>query len=113
MSPTPAPLQPPTTAEQQAEDAQYYRRVLHELIDMGTSLARATHQQATRTPAPSKIPANDPAPDPTIAFDRIARCVRRTIALARTLSEPPPAPSQPPPKTAPPPASASSAPWKT
>lgn len=32
---------PAGPADQQSEDAQYYRRVLRELIDMGTDLARA------------------------------------------------------------------------
>jgi hypothetical protein len=70
---------------QQADDAQYYRQVLHELIDMGAGLARALHQQAT---AEAANPTNEAAPDPTIAFDRIARTIRRTIALARHVAEP-------------------------
>ena len=107
MSTAPAPLQPTNAPAQQADDPQYYRAVLHELIDMGTDLARSIHHQATQQPARKPptpgSPANDsnPAPnltpnltpDPTVAFDRIARCVRRSIALARTLTEPPrPAP---------------------
>ena len=83
------------------DDTQYYRQVLHDLIDMGTDLARLVHAQATREPAPNapapSAPAPAPAPaptyDPTLAFDRIARCVRRCVALARRLAQqhPPPA----------------------
>ncbi len=94
MSSTAPQPQPAPDAAQHPEDAQYYRQVLHDLIDMGTDLARRAHQQATREPGP-KRPANDPAPDPTLAFDRLARCVRRCIALARQLAEPAPqAPGQ-------------------
>ena len=97
MSSTPA-LQVPSEAAQHANNTQYYRQVLHELIDMGADLARNVHQQA-RPHAPARTPAPILAPacpnDPTIAFDRIARCVRRTIALARTLAQPlPPRPGQ-------------------
>ncbi len=70
-----------------------YRQVLHELIEIGTDLARIVHRQAT--PAPNSEPAAAPAPDPTIAFDRIARTLRRTIALARKLTDPaPPRPAE-------------------
>ena len=84
------PLQPPPTppddaADQLAADAQYYRRVLHELIDMGADLARRVHSQAKAV-----APVAGPEQDATVAFDRIARAVRRTIALARTLDEPVP-----------------------
>ncbi len=89
----------PTQAESdnatghRAEDTHYYRGILHELIDMGADLARRVHRQAIAQPEPT-IPANDPEPtsppDPTQAFDRIARAIRRTIALARNLAEPVP-----------------------
>ncbi len=84
-----------------AADTHYYRQVLHELIDMGTGFARLLHQQAT-TPAhaapqdSASQPAPTPAPDTAItvalaaAFDRIARAVRRSIALARSLADPVP-----------------------
>ncbi len=95
---------------QHAADAPYYRHVLHDLIDMGTDLARLLHQQAsaqaaqrTTTPAAPQAPAPQPAPPPApdalvpdplvsiaAAFDRIARAVRRSIALARSLADPVP-----------------------
>ncbi len=99
MSSTPALLDPADRARQRDEDAQYYRGVLHKLIAMGTDLAEAVHHQALAEPAaphnqpPQSQPEDQPAaPNPTpsqaITFDRLTRCVRRTIALARKLSEP-------------------------
>jgi hypothetical protein len=76
------PAHPPADDAQQAGDAQYYRQILHELIDIGASLARTL--QAT------DATANSANSDPTIAFDRIARAIRRTIVLARYIAEPPP-----------------------
>jgi hypothetical protein len=87
----PAPLSP---ADQQAQEAEYYRRLLHDLIDIGAELARLLHQQAkAKAAAPAATPSDDPAPGPAIpalaiAFDRIARAVRRTITLARKVAEP-------------------------
>ena len=77
---------------------------------MGTDLARLLHQQASAQAAqrttppsapqsPAPQPAPPPAPDALIpdplvstaaAFDRIARAVRRSIALARSLADPVP-----------------------
>ena len=94
MSSTPALLDPADRARQRDEDAQYYRQVLHKFIAMGTDLAEAVHRQALADPAaPHNQPEDEPAaPSPTpkqaITFDRLTRCVRRTIALARKLSEP-------------------------
>ena len=84
------------------EDAAYYKRVLHELIDLGADLARIVHAQAKcRTEAataarPPIQAANDRFPDPAVAFDRIARTVRRTILLVQKLDEPAPARDQDP-----------------
>ncbi len=97
MSSTPSLPEPTDHASQRDEDAQYYRQVLHELIEIGTDLARALHRQAApeTNSQPNATPAAAPTPDPTIAFDRIARTLRRTIALARKLSEPArPAPAE-------------------
>ena len=90
--PDPADHASSTPVSQRDEDAQYYRHILHELIEIGTDLARAIHRQATPKPnaEPGPEPAAAPAPDPTLAFDRIARTIRRTIALARKLTEPAP-----------------------
>ncbi len=99
MSSTSALLDPTDRARQRDEDAQYYRQVLHKLIAMGTDLAEAVHRQAFAEPAaapqsaPHSQPEDEPAapspsPKQAITFDRLARTVRRTIALARKLSEP-------------------------
>ena len=86
MSATPSQPEPTDLARQRDEDAQYYRGILHELVEMATDIARAVHRQAASEPAAT--PAEAPTPDPTIAFDRIARTLRRTIALARKITDP-------------------------
>ncbi len=93
MSNLPAP-NPDPAVDQAAADAAYYKRVLHELIDMGMGLARMLHVEATRMldvppPEPGQpfIPPNINF-RPTPAFDRLARNIRRTIMLARSLDEP-------------------------
>lgn len=81
---------------QRDADTAYYRQMLHELAEMAMDLARAVHRQATQ-------PSTDPAPEPgaapapasnftaaAVALDRLARTVRRTVALARTLADPAP-----------------------
>ena len=97
MSSSPALSDPADRARQRDEDAQYYRGVLHKLIAMGTDLAEAVHRQATPKPSaeqaadptpPAAPPAPAPSPRQAITFDRLARTIRRTIALARKLSEP-------------------------
>jgi hypothetical protein len=99
MSSGPTLPEPADRASQRDEDAQYYRQVLHKFIAMGTDLAEAVHRQALAEPAaaPQSAPhsqpedepaAPNPSPKQAITFDRLARTVRRTIALARKLSEP-------------------------
>ncbi len=89
---------------QQAADAQYYREVLHGLIDIGAGLANFLHQQAAaQAQSPHQAPATHPAPPPapapttlttiTAAFDDTSRSVRRCIALARSLTQPAPLPN--------------------
>jgi hypothetical protein len=86
-------LSPTAPAQQAVEPCQKYRVVLDELIDMGMDIARQVHAEATAehatlvTPAQTELEAA-PRPDLTIKFDRIARTVRRTVALARRLDEP-------------------------
>ncbi len=93
MTPHQTPQTPPQ--DQQAEDAQYYRRVLHKIIDLASNIAQSLHDDATQ-----KRPAYAPPPTPeetqtlSLAFDRIARCIRRTILLARNVAEPPKAPAK-------------------
>ncbi len=58
---------------------------------MGADLARRLHRDAT-APAAATPPANEPqaapAADIAVAFDRIARCIRRTVLLAQRVAEP-------------------------
>ena len=89
------------------QDRDYYRAMLYELADMAMDLARAVHHQAAQQPSPDEAsPEDTAAPTPAsaaqtnaaaaaTAFDRLARTVRRTVALARTLDDPPPAPRGP------------------
>ena len=94
MSSAAALPEPADLARQRDEDAQYYRQMLHELAEMGMDIARAVHRQATAQPAAPEPSAEtapaapSPSPNQATSFDRLARTVRRTIALARTLSEP-------------------------
>ncbi len=99
----PSPPAPgPPAPGQSAADAHYYRHVLHDLIDMGAGFARLLHQQATaQAQAAPQDPGTQPAPAPdtltgiAAAFDRTARAVRRSIALARSLADPIPPASDP------------------
>ena len=77
----------PATPE---EDDAYYRAVLLDLIDRGADLARRIHENATLAEATPENSLNiGSIVDPTAAFDRITRAVRRTIALARNIAKGP------------------------
>ena len=90
MSAQPTHTNPTPDPGQQAEDAQYYRQVLHDVIGMATDLARTLHAQATTPPPPRPTTGQAPPSTPEIAaaFDRIARAIRRSITLARHLNDP-------------------------
>ena len=64
------------------EETIRYRAVLDEVMGMALNLARIVHNRAQARAA------EPDAPDPTPAFDRIARTVRRTVMLSRKLGEP-------------------------
>jgi len=87
--------------DHQAQDAELFRTVLLEMIDVGADLVRRAHRQAVlQTEAPpeaNQSPAGKTtrAPDAFVTFERITRTVRLTIALAKKLSEPVAAPSAP------------------
>ncbi len=76
-------------AERDADTA-YYRAVLHELIEIGATLARTLPQQATQPPAPEAAPTPATTADLAAAYERLTRALRRTIALARALDQPAP-----------------------
>ena len=72
------------------ENDAHYNQVLRDLVGMATDIARTIHTQipsrqqaATAALPPTPSSANDQFPDPTLAFDRISRCIRRTILLAK------------------------------
>ena len=83
--PSPNPLR---TTARQAEDAQRYRTLLHNLMDMGAAIARRIHDQVMAQPEPQTLADAQVLADTAIAFDRVARTVRRTVMLARKLDEP-------------------------
>ncbi len=78
MHPTPTPPQSQPASPE--DDDAYYRAVLHDLIEIGATLARQLQEHT----------AKDPEADLTIPCDRIARTIRRTIALARHIATFPP-----------------------
>ena len=84
-------------ATQAAEDAQYYRRILHRFVDLSTILAEDIHGEAL-SPAPEPEPGVKPARKPSKtdyanAFNDLGRAVRRYILLALEVAKPPaPAP---------------------
>ena len=67
------------------EDIDLYRATLHELIELGTNIARDIAAQASRDTKALVTTPDAPRPDHTIAFDRVARTVRRCILLAQHL----------------------------
>ena len=87
---TPAPSA--DAACEASGDVAYYRGVLHELIDMGMDLARRVHARGVGAAEVGSDAAVEPAPgaarEVSVAFERIARTVRRTVGLARRLDEP-------------------------
>jgi hypothetical protein len=101
MSPHPTAPEPDPEAAQRAANAQYYLRVLHRLIDIGVTMVEQVAQQALPQNGAAVLGCNEigdalaPAPDPTPAYDRVTRSIRRSIMLARAIqaSAPAPAPS--------------------
>ena len=90
-----------TNPDDPGQPAHPHRQALDELVTMGTDLARALHRQAliqaeaAQAAVPPRPVPHAPHEPPaaalvtlTTAFDRIARAVRRCIALARKLDEP-------------------------
>ncbi len=71
---------------QAAADAQFYRGVLHRMIDLGVNLVQSAHDQVQAAAA-----SGEAAPHATAAFERFSRAVRRAIALARHVAQPLPA----------------------
>ena len=73
------------------EDGVYYRRVLHELIELGSELARLVVGEARARVAVAA--ADDGAARADVngaaeAFERVSRAVRRTVRMAQFVAEP-------------------------
>ena len=68
------------------EDDAYFRAILIDLVDQGARLAARLVDHATAATT------QNPEPDPALAYERIARSIRYTIALARHLKAAPSAP---------------------
>ena len=100
MSPDAFPAEPAPAAAL-AQNDNMYRAYLHNLLAIGDGLANALAAQAhhaaqARFIDPAAPACDAPACDAIEAFDRIARAMRRTILLARSLAEPPPTPRHAP-----------------
>ena len=73
------------------DDAAYYRRVLHELIDLGSELARLVVGEARAQVAAAAGDAGAARADvngAAEAFERVSRAVRRTVRMAQFVAEP-------------------------
>jgi hypothetical protein len=66
-----------------ADDTEYYRDALHQVIDAGLVLVRAIRTQVERADP------DQPLLDPARAYDLASRAVRRTILLAQQLHQAP------------------------
>ena len=70
-----------------------YRGMLEELAALGMDLARMVHRRAAALDAAAGEAGSEESPavaEATVAFDRAARCVRRTVGLLRLLDTPVP-----------------------
>jgi len=81
------PPQPPEPPEQQRErERACHREALHDLVILGINTAKALERRAIA----SANEGTNAVIDAAIAFERIARAIRRTIALARHIATNPP-----------------------
>ena len=72
------------------DDAAYYRRVLHELIDLGSELAQMVVAEArTQVAAQDAGAARADVAGAVEAFERVSRAVRRTVRMAQFVAEGP------------------------
>ncbi len=77
----------PSAIDQASHDAAYYRRVLHDLIDVGVELVRELPRQAVPGDGVQNRPQDGAEVEPSLAYDRLTRAVRRSIMLARAIAE--------------------------
>ncbi len=64
------------------QDSQYYLDVLHELIDIGTGMARQVHQQAIAQAKKGAL-----SPDFAVPYQVIARSICQSIMLAEKIAK--------------------------
>ena len=89
MSGAASPRHPAGLACQRAEDAQYYREILHEFIEVGARLARAIDRQAAEQGAAPQQ-AGPSEKSPAIPLQRTHQGLARSgIALARRPAQAP------------------------
>ena len=86
----PSSLTEPGSAERRQDDAEYYRLILHVMIERGADMTGLLHQQATmhvtavvRGDVPVTAKGKDYAGD----FELISKAVRRCIMLAMKLDD--------------------------
>lgn len=82
------------TGDDSAADPGYAGRVLHELVECGLLIVRCLVAQATAEPVPhptwgDKVPVQHPTEHLAVAYERVTRSIRRSLALAHTLGEAP------------------------
>ncbi len=80
-------------AARRAEDAAYYRRVLHAMIDVGVELVRQLPEPVQPEDEVVDLERSAAyAADRSLAYDRLTRAVRRSILLAQSIAERPEVP---------------------
>jgi hypothetical protein len=84
----PATHPSPTPAAQRADELQSCREMLLELAEIGMSIARALPRQVAAAPEGQPPTPPDQVVAASVAFDRVARAIRRTVALISRLHEP-------------------------
>ena len=86
----PQPSEPPE--QRQQRERACHREALHDLVILGINTAKALERRAIA----SANEGTNAVIDAAIAFERIARAIRRTILLAEKLSDPTPPTAAPP-----------------
>ena len=82
----------PLDAAKLTQNDAFYRECLHGLLEVGAALAANLPNQAKAAAYIEAKSAEPPSFDAMAAFERVARAMRLTILLARSLAEPPPVP---------------------
>ena len=75
-SATAAPLSPAALLDQQGGDAQHYRALLHELMDVGMGFVRAVREQAAAETGGEEMGAPAALREAAVTFDKTAKMHR-------------------------------------